>query len=178
MSYIKLINNWLTQRYKTPELRPLYRLVWSDNEFEHRKSTYRDYDENKTFIREVTEVRLVKKYPYIESRYIFEKWGPGNLTRSSEIPGSENGDYIPFYVFESGKGVALPVTRKVVEFLISVDHGRVNKDDIPSEEYLEEKETQSQIATMDTHPEWFSTFGNSRNAIAYNKGLKGKEIPQ
>lgn len=175
---ISNLNKWLMENYKTPYNKPLFRIVWSNTEFEYRKGTYRDFDESGIFLREVTEVRLTRKYSYIHERYIFEKWAPGNISKSEEIPGSEQGDYIPVYVFESSKGKELPVTRKVCEFLVGFDMGNVEQDYIPSEEYLEEKEVQNQIATMDTHPEWFSTYGPSRNAIAYVKGLRGKEIPK
>lgn len=56
------LNRKIEDNYGQLENRARYRLVWSEDEFEHRLGTYRDYTSNGLFIREVTEVREVPKY--------------------------------------------------------------------------------------------------------------------
>lgn len=149
----------------------IFRLVWSDNVTENRLGTYNDFDENGQFIRTVREVRRVPKYNYIKARWIFEKWAPGSLTRNPETPDADNGDYIPVYVFESAEGKYLPPTRKVLEFIIAYLEGRIKKDAVPSQEYLEEREIQETIDSFDDHPGYIKTSGDARNSTAYTKEL-------
>lgn len=172
MTEIERINSWLRQSYRTLENVPLYRLVWSDKVFEHRFGTYNDFTESGLFIRQVSEVRLVRKYSYIHERYIFEMWADGSKTSNRETPDALNGDYIPVYVFEDKQGKYLPPTEKVVRFLISCLQGNVRKDEIPSQEYLDQKEISDQVISMDTHPYFQTRPGEARNAVGYTKELK------
>ena len=150
----------------------MYRVVFSDDQMEHRHGTFRDFTESGLFIREITETRLTRKYNFIHGRYIFEKWAPGELTQCPETPNAKNGDYICVYVFEDKDGKSLLVTIKSVMFLLNVLKGnRVEKDEVPSQEYLEAKQEEEDIISMDTHPV-FSTSGPTRNAVAYTRGLK------
>lgn len=174
---VRLINEWLCREYLTIDRKPLYRLIWSDKLFENRFGTYRDFTEGGLFIREVTETRKVKKYSYIRERWIFEKWAPGNLTANRETPDAINGDFIPVYVFEDKNGNFLPPNRKVIQFLINYMNGQVKRDDIPSQEYLEAKEIQQEVDSMDTHPLFQTRPGDARDSIGYNKNLKGRKWP-
>jgi hypothetical protein len=150
----------------------VYRLVWSEDAFENRLGTFREFTDMGLFIREVTEVRKVRKYNYLHHRWIFEMWAPGNITRNPETPDAANGDYVPVYVFESGQGSYLTPTRKVVEFLISCLEGKVKRDELPSEEYLEERDVQAIEESLDDHPAWFQTReGPGRNAIFFKGRL-------
>lgn len=166
------LNKKIGGEYVTIDGHKIFRLVWSENVFENRHGTFREFTESGLFIREVTEVRSVRKYGYIHNRWIFEMWAPGNLTKSPELPDSGNGDYVPVYVFEGRDGNYLPPNEKVVRFLISALQGKVKKDEAPSREYLEEREISQQMEIMEDHPAWFQTRpGNTRNAIWYAGGI-------
>jgi hypothetical protein len=168
MTDVEIINAWLQGQYQTLENRPVYRLVWSEDIFENRLGTFRTFTPSGLFLRETTGVRKVRKYNYIHHRWIFEMFAPGNITRNPETPDASSGDYVPVYVFESGTGIYLPPTRKVVEFLISCLEGRVKRDELPSDEYLEDKELQAVEESLDDHPNWFQTRpGETRNAIFF-----------
>jgi hypothetical protein len=171
------LNKWLESYGRFDTGAPLYRLVWSEDIFEHRKGVYREHVGD-IFLREVVGVRLVRKYNYIHDRWIFEAYHPDG--GSPEVPGTElAGDYVPVYVFESASGGPLPVTRKILEFLIGAINGRVDKDNMPSEEYLREKDARKVEESMDDHPSFFSTRpGPQRNAVGYGKEVKDmKERP-
>ena len=168
MTEIEQLNARIGAEYRSIDGRALFRLTWSENAFENRHGTFREFTEQGIFLREVTEVRRVRKYSYIHSRWIFEAWAPGNLVANPETPDAINGDYVPVYVFEDKSGSYLPPNEKVVRFIIAAMHGKVRKDQIPSQEYLEEREIQQTVDSMDDHPAWFQTRpGESRNAIWY-----------
>jgi hypothetical protein len=168
----ELLNTYLKSQGKSITGQYFYRLVWSDKVLENRKGTFNDFTESGLFIRTVVETRLLPKYNYIRERWILEKWAPGSLTRNEETPDASGGDYIPVYVFEDSEGNYLPPTRKVLEFILAFLNGRVKKDSIPDEKYLEEKETQQIYESLDDHPSYFKTSGETRNAVAYTKELK------
>jgi hypothetical protein len=158
------LNKWL-EGYGFIRNEPMYRLVWSNDIMEYRYGQFRDFA-GSIFLREVWETRLTRKYNYIHDKWILEGFSPDAF--SQEIPGSERGDYVPIYVFQDRKGGSLPVTRRVLEFLIGALNGRIEKDKIPSKEYLEEKEVKEMEEEMDDHPGWFSTRpGPQRNSVAY-----------
>lgn len=166
------LNIKIGAEYVTIDGHKIFRLVWSEEIFENRHGTFREFTESGLFIREVTEVRRVRKYGYIHNRWVFEMWAPGNLTRNPELPDADSGDYVPVYVFESRDGNYLPPNEKVVRFLISALQGKVKKDEAPSREYLEEREISKQMEMMEDHPAWFQTRpGNTRNAIWYAGGI-------
>jgi hypothetical protein len=168
MTDIELINEWLGQTYVNLEGKVIYRLVFSEQIYENRLGTFRIFTEEGVFLREVTEVRLVRKYNYIHNRWIFEMFAPGNLTRDPTLPDASGGDYVPIYVFESGTGMYLPPTRKVVEFLISALEGKIKRDELPTEAYLQEREIKIFEESLDDHPSYFQTRpGPTRNAIFF-----------
>lgn len=169
---VDVLNKKLAGEYVTIDGHKIFRLVWSESTFENRYGTFREFTEGGLFIREVTETRRTRKYNYIHNRWIFEMWAPGNLTANRELPDAANGDYVPVYVFEDRGGNYLPPNEKVVRFLIAALHGKIKRDEIPSREYLEEREIQKTMETMDDHPSWFQTRpGDTRNAIWYPGGV-------
>jgi hypothetical protein len=163
------INKWLSREYRTIDNRPIYKLTWSDDARENRLGTFRDWDADGNFLREVTEVRSTKKYPYIHSRWIFEKLAL--LPPMKELPEIRQGSYEPVYVFEDRKGNYLLSNEKVIRFIIQCLEGRIIKDDPKSEEYFEELEVKELMEEIGNHP-YFKTSGVTRDSVAYDKGLK------
>lgn len=167
---IDALNKKIGSEYITLDGHQIFRLVWSEQIFENRHGTFREFTESGLFVREVTETRRVRKYNYIHNRWIFEMWAPGNLVANRETPDAINGDYIPVYVFEDRGGRYLPPNEKVVRFLISALQGKVKKDEVPSREYLEQREIGAMEESMDDHPAWFQTrVGPGRNAIGFER---------
>jgi hypothetical protein len=172
MTEIERLNKWLEEQGKSPEGKFWYRLVWSNKILEYRRGLFRDFIEGTNIlIREVVETRLVRKYNYIHERWVLEKWAPGNLAGSKEVPESYNGDYLPVYVFDSSTGVYLKPTEKVLKFIIDFMNGRIRKDDKKSQQYFEDQEINDFEKTLLDSPD-IRTFGPTRNSIAYTKGLK------
>lgn len=125
-SDIVAMNKWLSDNggERTDDKLPNYRLVWSEEIFEARLSTFRDFDSSGAiFLREVTEVRTVPKYNYIKNRWILEKYFGYS---ADEI---KNGDgYECIYCFEDKNGNFLVPTIKVLDIILySARYGKPQK---------------------------------------------------
>lgn len=171
MTEVERLNKWLKDKGLSITGQVLYRLVWSNSTFEHRYGIFNDFTSSELFIRQVKETRLVRKYNYINERWILEKWAPGNLTANRETPDAMNGDYIPVYVFETKDGKYLAPTERALKFILDFMNGMVEKDREIPPELQEQKEIEAQVDSMMDAPE-FRTTGPTRNAVAYTKGLK------
>ena len=106
--------------------RPWFRVVWSNDQLEKRRGTFNTFTECGIFVRTVTEVREVPKYPYIADRWILETLVPPSQINLIDLPEARQGSYEPIYVFEDSKGNALPLNVRVVELV--ADHVRMPKD--------------------------------------------------
>src|SRR5689334_2025398 len=117
MADIEIINNWLAEFGGKNDLQqPIFRLSWSNDQYEWRRGTF-NVNSGDLFVRTEVGVRYVRKYNYIHERWILEKWFPQSLVKNEETPAVKNGDYEPFYVFQDKYGNYLEPTRKVVEFI-------------------------------------------------------------
>lgn len=170
---IKIINKWLSKQGKSAALDPLFRLVWSNNEIELRHGTFNDFYGN-LFIRQVTEVRETKKYPYIRDRWVLERFVPPEQAFCSELPNSINGSYEPFFVFESKSGIYLQPTLKVVEFIVSAAN-RMQSEKITPQERLnmlerkEDREIADFMDQIDTSP--IQNALHMKEAVGYTKEI-------
>jgi len=96
---------------------PLFRLVWSDDEYELRKGTFgRFYGGEKISEYEAVEYR--PKYSWLKERWVLEQWFGPQVTYMKELPESKSGSYEPIYVFESHAGSPLPLNLEVVAFIV------------------------------------------------------------
>jgi hypothetical protein len=115
---LDIINQRLEDTYGRFSDKPLYRIVWSEDQFENRFGDYEDYDDRGYFIRRVSEVRLVPKYrQWIQKRHVLE--------RLTEVPEINRGEiftkisYEPIWVFEHAQtGEGLPPSWGAARFVI------------------------------------------------------------
>lgn len=109
------LNRWLEDTYGTTiDFKPLFRLSWSTNQLENRHSTFRDFHGD-ILIREVTETRLVPKYPMAPDRWVLERIHA--VTPEAVKLGlvGEKMSYEEIYTFQDRNGNALPLNRNAVE---------------------------------------------------------------
>lgn len=124
---------------------PNFRVVFTDDETERRKGTFTDYHNN-IFVRTVSEIREVPKYPWLKARFIIERWASGDKAYHPDLVTIKNGVYICIYVFQSSKdGSYLPPLWKVTEIIVdAVLHpargSEIKSRDIAIEEVTKEKE--------------------------------------
>lgn len=97
---------------------PLFRVVFSDDQLESRRGTFTDTHAG-LFVRTVTEIREVKKYPWIKEKWILERWAPGELSYHKDLITVKDGVYICVYVFQDVNQDYLPPLLKVAEIVIN-----------------------------------------------------------
>ena len=115
-----LIRDFLSRGPKIPLTdKPLFKLVWSNDERELRIGTYNTFDIHGNFIKQETKPENSLKYSWIKERWILEQWAPPEVCLNPELPDSINGSFEPIYVFEDKFGRALPLNGRVVEIIIN-----------------------------------------------------------
>jgi hypothetical protein len=116
----ELINKFLSKFGTIPNepKKPLFRLVWTDEQIELRRGTYNIYYGD-VFLRTETGVLTVPKYPHLKGRYIIERWYPPEIYFTPELPESVNGGYEVKFIFEDKNYNRLPLRMRVVEILIN-----------------------------------------------------------
>jgi len=101
----------------------MWRVVWSEDQFEHRYGTYDDYTSSGIYLRTVTEVRYVKKYPWIRDRYVLEDLVVIPEINAGDLPATKM-SYEPKYPFQTKNGSYAPPTilaaRWVIDCILAV----------------------------------------------------------
>lgn len=115
---VELINKQLKLYGSNIYDNPIFRVVFSENQVENRRGTFKDFSGD-IFIREVTEIREVKKYPWIKEKWILERWAPGSISHHPDLISMQDGVYICVYAFQDKNCNYLPPLLKVCEVLIS-----------------------------------------------------------
>lgn len=185
---IDSINILLEEQYRVLDGRPIYRIVWSDDQLELRKGLYSEFYGH-IFIRQYKAVKWIKKYwNYKEPRWVFEKlvFINGNQAlkdMQDELVHSGNGTYEPIYSFIDSKDNPLPVVWEVVEFMLWKLHNPTGvnpslaKAALEAEEAEEVKFFEDQIHEGERSPlfVWENSEFVSTNQIKYRESLTYKE---
>lgn len=107
---IESINSLLVDHFGKDTVTGLamWRVVWSEDQYEHRLGTYDDFTPAGIYLRTVTEVRHVPKYKqWIKEKYVLENLVEIPIVNQQELPDSKI-SYEPIWVFQTGSGVYLP----------------------------------------------------------------------
>jgi hypothetical protein len=120
---------------------PIWRVVWSEDQFEKRHGTYDDITPGGLYLRTVTGVRLVPKYrQWIEKKYVLERLVVVPEENMPELPATKV-SYEPIYVFENGDGNYLPpkfiAAKFVIDTIYATQYGTKNL-----RKYVDEENTQ------------------------------------
>lgn len=118
---ITTINRQLSELYgiDTSSMKPIFRVIWSNDEFETRVGEWNDYDKNGTLIRTITEGRLVPKYINKKDRYVLERLVAVPDINKDELAGNKV-SYEPLWVFENiDDGTYLPPRIDMSQFIIN-----------------------------------------------------------
>jgi len=114
------INSQLKDEYGTDIVTgaPIWRVVWSEDQFEHRLGTYEDITPAGIYLRTVTEVRKVPKYrQWIRKKYVLEQLVLVPEQNREELPDVKI-SYEPYYVFETRTHKYLPPKYDVAKIII------------------------------------------------------------
>ncbi len=159
---IKIINKAI-EKFARIDGKPLYRLVWSDDQYEHRRGVFNDFTESGLFIRSYVGVREARKYTNIFERWVLEMLLPP--------------DYECLFVFEGAIGQFLHPTLKVCEFIIQQNEKfRLARPSPLSRavelrdeaRFKEDEEIQDFVEALDCSP--IQSLLHSREALGYKKG--------
>lgn len=117
---VESINNQLRDEFGSDTITGLsiWRIVFSEDQFEKRLGTYDDYTPAGIYLRTVTEVREVPKYrQYIKQKYVLERLVVVPLINAMDLPTSKL-SYEPMYVFQTGSGKYLPPKFEAAKLVI------------------------------------------------------------
>lgn len=117
---VETINNQLRETFgiDTVTGEPIWRVVWSEDQFEWRHGTYDDITEAGLYLRTVTETRYVPKYSqWINQKYVLERLVVVPITNADELPAVKV-SYEPIFVFNDKNGDYLPPKWLVAKFVI------------------------------------------------------------
>ena len=108
----------------------IWRVVFSEDQFEKRHGTYTDITPTGLYLREVTEVREVPKYrQWIKEKYVLERLVVVPEVNIKELPTSKI-SYEPIFVFENVKGQYLPprldVAKIIIDTIYAAQYGPKN----------------------------------------------------
>lgn len=96
----------------------IWRIVFSEDQYEKRLGTYDDYSRGGIYLRTVTEVREVPKYrQWIQKKYVLERLVVVPEQNQKELPTSKI-SYEPLWVFEDKDGNYLPPKWEAAKFII------------------------------------------------------------
>lgn len=113
------INELLINHFGTDTITglPMWRVSWAPDHFEKRFGKYIDYTESGIFIREVTEVRELPKYPHLQKHYVLEHLVGVPEFQQKELAGAKI-SYEPMHPFWDNNMEYLPPSFVVSKFII------------------------------------------------------------
>lgn len=117
---IEAINRQLIDLYGIDTITGLamWRVVWSEDQFEHRHGVYDDHTPAGIYLRTVTETRYVKKYSWIREKYVLERLVLIPEINSGDLPATKL-SYEPMFPFEANDGSYLPPRLDAAQFVIN-----------------------------------------------------------
>lgn len=156
----------------------IWRVVWSEDQFEKRLGTYRDITPNGLFIREVTEIREVPKYrQWIREKYVLERLVVIPDTNIPELPATKL-SYEPMFPFEDAQERALPPKLEVCKIVIDTIYAAQGKSSLAK--YVDEEaknDPKRKQAVKEIYDELFGDETKITDALAMGHGIvvPGKE---
>jgi hypothetical protein len=172
----------------TDSTNAIWRIVWSDEQFEWRKGVYDDITPAGIYLRTVEEVRHVPKYrQWIHQKYVLERLVAVPEMNREELPASKT-SYEPIWVFADKYDNFLPPRIDACQFIINTiyaaQYGTKNlkkfiDPEDTTEKYLDnkKKETDRLVEELfgDQSTLGGETVGEGGSAIivpsSYNKGV-------
>jgi len=139
---IKSLNAQLTDLFGIDTLTgaSIWRISWSEDQFEKRYGTYDDFTPGGLYIRTISEVREVPKYrQWVQEKYVLERLTVVPEMNAQDLPTSRL-SYEPMYVFENRKGGYLPPRLDVAKFIIDSVYAAQGKSSLAK--YLEPEENE------------------------------------
>ena len=174
MENLDYINTFLIDQFgiDTVTGQPIWRVVWSEDQFEKRLGTYSDYTTNGLFIREITEVREVPKYrQWITEKYVLERLVVIPEINKNDLP-TTNLSYEPIFIFEDNNGNYLPPRVDVAKLIVDTIYAALGKKSLAKYVDEEAKNDPKRLqAIKDLQEELFGNETPVTDALAYREGV-------
>jgi hypothetical protein len=167
---VETINNQLAEHFgKTDAGNPIFRVVWSEDQYEKRLMD--TTDEGIVLLH--PEVREVPKYrQWIPEKYVLERLVAIPEMNTKDLPTAKV-SYEPIWIFETQKGAYLPPRFDVAKFVVDGLYAALGKKGM--RKYVDEEEKNPQevrdkrIKKM--HDELFGDETQIGDALAYGEGV-------
>jgi len=176
---IESINKQLVEHFGSDTITGLamWRVVWSEDQFEHRLGTYDDYTPGGIYLRTVTEVRYVPKYrQWIKQKYVLENLVVVPVINANELPDSKV-SYEPIFVFETGSHKYLPPKFEASKLVIDTINSAKGKSNLAKyKDPMADLTTEEQILTKAAEIDKLQSelFGNETltgDAMAHGEAI-------
>jgi hypothetical protein len=148
---------------------PIWRVVWSETQFEKRSTKYTDCGLELL----TPEVRLLPKYrQWIREKFVLERLTIVPTINSDDLPVSPL-TYEPVWVFEDGQSNYLPPQTRVAKFVIDGLYAALGKTslvkyvDEEAKNPIEEREKR----LNELQEELFGNETDCGDALAYKEGV-------
>jgi len=172
-SELDYINKQLIDFYgiDTDTGRPIWRVSYADDEYEIRYGTWRDITPEGILLREVTEARQVKKYPWLENRYVLEQLVIVPIADQRTLP-SQRLSYEPLWIFEDKQLNYLPPRLDACKFIIDTVNAAKGKGNLAkykdsTERLLTEQDARQRVI----HEQLFGDETNISDALSSGEAV-------
>ena len=166
---IESINKQLVNMFGIDTItgRPIFRVVWSEDQFEKRLTQYTDSGLQLLH----PEVRELPKYrQWIKEKYVLERLVLVPDVNLSELP-SERMSYEPLWVFEDRHGNYLPPRFDAAKVVVDTVYAALGKESLAK--YKDEENTlegrEKNIKNIEE--ELFGNESNVSDALAHNQAV-------
>ena len=128
----EIINVRLIEHFGTDTISclPIWRVSWAPDHYEKRFGTWEDYASGGIFIRRVTEMREMKKYPHLSKHYVFERLVLVPAEQQKELCGAKI-SYEPIHPFWDSNTNPLPPNWEVCKIIVDMIHFRLGRGPNP-----------------------------------------------
>lgn len=168
---LETINSSLRDQFgiDTETKQPIFRVVWSEDQFEKRQTNHTD----EGFELLTPRVALLPKYrQWIKERYVLERLVVVPPQNVEELAGVQI-SYEPLWIFETQSGVYLPPKLEIAQMVVDTLYASLGKQSMKA------KYVDPRIANPDHQKEKLDKlqaemFGNetlTTDALAYREGV-------
>ena len=169
------INRWLKLQEYDFKGEPIFRLVWSDDQFEMREGQYNEF-KGKLFVRTIYGVKQTPKYPYLKEVWILEQHFDESRVWTNEV--KNHSGYECIYAFRNSKTFKrLPLRLVVVELILRAKREAISSMRRKSilMQQIEDKEDKMDKFTYDA----IDPSSPIESALHFREGisLSGLDIP-
>jgi hypothetical protein len=170
---IDLINKQLVEHFGSDTVTglPMWRIVFSEDQYEKRLGTYDDYTPGGIYLRTVTEVREVPKYKqWIHERYVLENLVLVPVVNEKDLP-TQKMSYEPLWVFQTGSGQYLPPKFEAAKLIIDTVYASMGKSSI-----AKYKDPDAGLTIQECHERKVKEIDNLQKELFGNETLVGDAL--